>query len=392
MKILVLNAGSSTLKFSLIDSDGERVLASGVADWSAEPAHLTVRRSGQTESDRALSIRRHADAVQPVLAELERDSGEITAVGHRVVHGGERYTASVVITPEVRRAIGELGELAPLHNPASLEGIETAMAALPNVPHVAVFDTAFHATIPEHARLYPLPYAWYAEWGLRRYGFHGLSHAYCVRRTADMLKRSAAGLRLVTCHLGNGCSIAAVRDGKCVDTSMGYTPMEGLMMGTRSGSVDPGLLLHVLRHKGLTVEQLDHVLNEESGLLGVSGISSDMREVLAAARTGHARAQLAVDIFAHRARRTIGAMAATLGDVDALVFTAGIGENAPEVRAQICTGLGFLGLELDASANAECEADADVATSFSKGRILVIETREDLMIVRETVRLLRRVV
>jgi acetate kinase len=336
-----------------------------------------------------LSIRRHCDAVHPVLAELAEYRDAIVAVGHRVVHGGEKSASSVIITPDVRAAINKLAELAPLHNPANLEGIDAATDALTNVPQVAVFDTAFHATIPEAARVYPLPYSWYTEWGLRRYGFHGLSHAYCSRRAAEMLKRRPAGLRLIICHLGNGCSVAAVRDGKCVDTSMGFTPLEGLMMGTRSGSVDPGLLLHVLRQQGLTVEQLERALNYESGLLGISGVSSDMRDVLTAARKGHDRAQLALDVYAHRVRQTIGAMTATLGDVDALVFTAGVGENAAEVRASICTGLECLGLELDPVANEECEPDADVARSFSDGRILVMTTREDLMIVRETVRVIR---
>jgi acetate kinase len=385
----VLNTGSSTLKFSLMESDGERLLATGLADWSASPSRLVVKRPSQATFKKTLTISRHGEAIDPVLAELTPEHGDIAAVGHRIVHGGERYTSSVIVTPEVRAAIAELAELAPLHNAANLEGIEAATAALPNVPQVAVFDTAFHATIPEHGCVYPLPYSWYAEWGLRRYGFHGLSHAYCARRAGELLRRHLSGMRLIICHLGNGCSISAVRDGKCIDTSMGYTPLEGLMMGTRSGSVDPGLLLHVLRRKGVTPEQLDGVLNQESGLLGVSGVSSDMRQVLAAARTGHLRARLALDIFAHRVRQTIGAMAVTLGDVEALVFTAGIGENAAEVRQLICEGLQCLGLELDTEANADCEPDANVATGFSRGQILVLETREDLMIARETIRLVR---
>jgi acetate kinase len=389
MKILVLNAGSSTLKFSLVESDGERLLASGLADWSADPARLTIRKPDQPDVDKSLSVRHHADAVHPVLAELSEYASGIGAVGHRVVHGGERYTSSVLVTPQVRSAIAELAELAPLHNPANLEGIDAAAAALPDVPQVAVFDTAFHASMPPATYVYPIPYSWYSDWGLRRYGFHGLSHAYCSRRACDTLKRRPAGMRLIVCHLGNGCSISAVRDGKCVDTSMGYTPLEGVMMGTRSGSIDPGLLLHVLRRRGVTPEQLDHALNHESGLLGVSGVSSDMRDLLTAVREGHARARLAVDIFCHRVRQTIGAMAVTLGGVDALVFTGGIGEHAAEVRAQICKGLECLGLELDAPANGECKPDSDVSTSFSKGRILVVETREDLVIVRETARLVR---
>jgi acetate kinase len=395
MKILVVNAGSSTLKFSLFESDHEQLLAEGAVDWSRTPARFTLRQPGQPERRAELAVSHHGDAVGRVLAELTRGSplvlgslNEVAAVGHRVVHGGDVYTASVRITPTVKQTIARLSELAPLHNPANLEGITAAEQALPGVPQVAVFDTAFHATMPEAARVYPLPYAWYRDGGLRRYGFHGLSHAYCSGRAAQMLQRPAEGLRVIVCHLGNGCSASAVRDGRCVDTSMGFTPLEGLMMGTRSGSVDPGLLLHVLRRQGLTVDQLDDVLNHQSGLLGVSGVSSDMRQVLAAVRAGDARARLALEIYAHRIRQTVGALAATLGGVDALVFTAGVGENAVEVRAASCAGLECLGLELDAAANAVARPDADVAASTSRGRILVIGTREDLVIVREAVRVL----
>ncbi len=393
MKVLVLNTGSSSLKYSLFESDGERLLGDGLADWSRAPARLTARRPGRPEASRELSLRRHGDAVGPILEELTRGEppllgslSEIAAVGHRVVHGGSRYTQSVRLTPEVKAAIGELAELAPLHNPANLDAITAAEAALPGVPQVVAFDTAFHATVPPAAHVYALPYAWYAEWGLRRYGFHGLSHAYCAGRAAEMLGGKAG--RLVICHLGNGCSASVVRDGRCVDTSMGFTPLEGLVMGTRSGSVDPGLLLYVLRQRGLSADDLDRVLNKESGLLGVSGVASDMRQVLGAAHAGNKRARLALDIFAHRVRQTVGAMTATLGGIDALVFTAGIGEHAAEVRALVCVGLEGLGLELDAAANAGCRPDADVAAAGSRGRVLVIATREDLVIVREVVRLL----
>ncbi len=395
MKILVLNSGSSTLKFGLYESAGEQVLGSGLADWSAQPARLVVHRPGQPDTSSPLPAQRHGEAVGHVVNELLRGEPpllagptEIAAVGHRVVHGGERYTRSVLITPAVCAAIAELAELAPLHNPVNLEGIRAAQAALPGVPQVAVFDTAFHATIPPEARTYAVPAVWTRDWGLRRYGFHGLSHAYCAGRAAELLGRPAAGLRLVTCHLGNGCSVAAIRDGACVDTSMGFTPLEGLVMGTRSGSVDPGLLLYVLERKGVSPEQLDRVLNHESGLLGVSEVSSDMRAVLAAAGEGRASARLAVDVYVHRIRQTVGAMTATLGGIDALVFTAGVGENAAAVREQVCRGLECLGLELDAVANTRCRPDANVARLASRGHILVIGTREDVMIVRETVRVL----
>ncbi len=394
MKVLVLNAGSSSLKFSLYESEGEQVLGEGAADWSRDPARLTVRRAGAAEIRSDLQVRHHEDAIGKVLEELLHGDppllgnlADLAAVGHRVVHGGERYTQAVRVTPEVEAAIAHLAELAPLHNPANLEGIRAARAALPGVPQVAAFDTAFHATIPPAARTYPLPWSWTADWGLRRYGFHGLSHAYCAGRAAEMLRRPA-GLRLVICHLGNGCSVSAVRDGACVDTSMGFTPLEGLMMGTRSGSVDPGLLLYVLRRKGVSADDLDRVLNHDSGLLGVSGVSSDMREVLAAAAEGNGRARLALEIYALRVRQTIGAMTATLGGLSALVFTAGVGEHAAPVRARVCKELEALGVELDAQANAGCKPDSDIATAGSRARVLVIATREDLMIVRDTVRVL----
>jgi acetate kinase len=391
MKVLVCNAGSSSLKFSLFEAQSERLLAEGGIDWTAKQTPLVVRRPGRPEVRKSLVVKEHADAVSRVLDELQAGPSSalpglvLEAVGHRVVHGGARYTAAVRITPEVERAIGELAELAPLHNPASLEGIWAVEKVLPGVPQVAAFDTAFHATLPDAARTYPLPRQWTQEWGLRRYGFHGLSHSYCATRAAEMI--GGGGLRLVICHLGNGASVSAVRDGVCVDTSMGFTPLEGLMMGTRSGSVDPGLLIYLLRNKGLDAEHLDRALNDESGLLGVSGISSHMGEILdAVARDPDAR--LAVEIYVHRVRQTVGAMAATLGGVDGLVFTAGVGENAPEIRERVCENLGHLGLELDRAANRRCHPDADVSAPGAVGRILVVATREDLAIMREARRLL----
>jgi acetate kinase len=312
----------------------------------------------------------------------------VAAVGHRIVHGGSHYTASVLVTPQVMADLAALTDLAPLHVPVNLEGIAAAESAWPGVPQVAVFDTAFHATLPSEARTYALPHTWSEDWGLRRYGFHGLSHAYCAGRAADLLDRDTAVPRLVICHLGQGCSLSAVRDGRCVDTSMGFTPLDGVVMGTRSGAVDPGLLLYVLRHKGLSAEEVDRALNHEAGLLGVSGVSGDMRKVLEAAHQGHAGARLALEVYSHRLRQTIGAFAATLGGLDALVFTAGVGEHSPEVRAAACRGLEFLGVELDTAANAACRPDADIAVSAARVRVLVIATREDLTVVRETVRVL----
>ena len=387
-KILVCNAGSSSLKFSLFEAEGELLLAEGGIDWTRKPTRLVFRRTGQQEIREELKLEKHADAVARILDDLQagpsaplRAFGELQAVGHRVVHGGERYTAAVRITPEVKRVIAELAELAPLHNPASLDGITAVEQVLPEVPQVAAFDTAFHATLSEAARTYPVPQKWTREWGMRRYGFHGLSHSYCAGRAAEMVGRR--DLRLIIAHLGNGASVSAVHNGICVDTSMGFTPLEGLMMGTRSGTVDPGMLVYLLRQKGLDMNELDHALNYESGLLGVSGVSSDMRQVLSEL-PHNPDARLAIDVYVHRIRQTVGAMAATLGGVDALVFTAGVGEHAPEIRKRVCEKLNYLGLELDRTANETCKPDADIAMPASAARILVIATREDLTIMRET--------
>ncbi len=388
MKILVCNAGSSSFKFSLFEAEGEILLAEGSIDWTTKPTQLVYRRTDYQEIREELKLKKHADAAWRIADDLQAGPSaplhglaDIQAVGHRIVHGGGRYTGAVRITPEVKRAIGELAELAPLHNPAGLDVITVAEQVLPGVPQVAAFDTAFHATLSEAARTYPVPRKWTREWGIRRYGFHGLSHSYCASRAAEMTGRE--DLRLV----GNGASMSAVHGGICVDTSMGFTPLEGLMMGTRSGTIDPGILLYLLRHKGLEVNALDKALNYQSGLLGVSGVSPDMRQVLSEL-PHNPDARLAVEVYVHRIRQTIGAMAATLGGIDALVFTAGVGEHAPEIRRRVCENLNFLGLELDQRANETCQADADVAVSASAARILVIAAREDLAIMRETRRLL----
>ena len=388
MKILVCNAGSSSLKFSLFEAEGEQLLAEGGIDWTTKPTRLVFHRTGHQEIREELKLEKHADAVARILDDLRAAPSaalhtleDLRAVGHRVVHGGEHYTTGVRITPEVKRVIGDLAELAPLHNPASLDGITAVEQVLPNVPQVAAFDTAFHATLSESARTYPVPQQWTREWGMRRYGFHGLSHSYCAGRAAEMIGRR--DLRLIIAHLGNGASVSAVCNGICVDTSMGFTPLEGLMMGTRSGTVDPGMIVHLLRHKGLSADELDHALNYESGLLGVSGVSSDLRQVLSEL-AGNPNARLAVEVYVHRIRQTVGAMAATLGGVDALVFTAGVGEHASEIRKRVCEKLNYLGLELDRTANETCKSDIDVAMPASAARILVIATREDLTIMRET--------
>jgi acetate kinase len=390
-KILVCNAGSSSFKFSFFDAEEEVLLAEGGIDWITKPTRLVFRRAGQPEIREELKLEKHADAAARILDDLQagpsaalQDRGELQAVGHRVVHGGERYTSAVLITPEVKQTIKELTELAPLHNPASLAGITAAEQALPGIPQVATFDTAFHATLSEAARTYAVPRKWTREWRIRRYGFHGLSHSYCAGRAAEIMGRR--NLRLVIAHLGNGASMSAVRDGVCVDTSMGFTPLEGLVMGTRSGTVDPGMLVYALQRKGLDGKALDKALNHESGLLGLSGISSDMRQILSEL-PHNPDARLAVEVYVHRIRQTVGAMAATLGGVDALVFTAGVGERSQEIRKRVCENLDYLGLELDRMANETCKPDADIATPASTARILVIATREDLTIMRETRRL-----
>jgi acetate kinase len=307
---------------------------------------------------------------------------DIDVVGHRVVHGGLEFEQSTFVTAEVKTAIARLAELAPAHNPANLEGIAAIEQVLGAVPQVAVFDTAFHAQIPEMAAIYPGPYEWFEE-DIRRYGFHGISHQYCAARAAEILDRDLNELRLVTCHLGNGCSLAAIRGGRSLNTTMGFTPLEGLMMGTRSGSIDPGLLLHLLRQPNYSVDRLDRILNQESGLEGISGLSSDLREILTAMAQGNARAQLAFDAYVHSLRSHIGAMLACLGGLDALVFTAGVGEHAAQVRGAACEAFAFLGLKLDQKKNAQSRLDWDIAAPDSTVRVLVIHTEEDWEIARE---------
>jgi acetate kinase len=384
MKVLIFNSGSSSLKFALFEAAREQSLVEGSIDWAHEPTLLVVNWQGRPTDKRELKIRGHAQAIGSILDELG-DADEIGAVGHRVVHGGERYSSAVRITADVEKYLVELEELAPLHNAASLEVIRAAQKRLPKIPHFAAFDTAFHSTLSAAARTYPVPRRWTNEWHLRRYGFHGLSHSYCAGRAAVMLGRS--DLRLIIAHLGNGASVSAVNRGVSVDISMGFTPLDGVMMGTRSGSVDPGILVYLLRHKGMDADKIDHALNFESGLLGVSGVSSDMRDVMAVS-SDNADAHLAVDVYVHRLVQTIGAMAGTLGGVDGLVFTAGVGEHSSEIRRRVCGNLGFLGLELDEAANSDRRPDADVASAKSKGRILIISTHEELTILREIQRLM----
>lgn len=361
--VLILNTGSSTFKWALL-SDDEQFLGTGSEAWEAEDA---LTRKAQIEA----KLR----AIPPC-----------RAVGHRIVHGGLAFEDSVVIDDAVRRELEGLLTLDLLHMRPALCALDAARDAFPQALHVAAFDTAFHRTLSKAAAGYALPTEWTQRWGLRRFGFHGLSVSWSVdwaRRHLQPFPR-----RLIVAHLGSGCSVTAVLDGRSVDTSMGFTPLEGLMMGTRSGSVDPSILLHVQQHHGLTTAQLEHALNHESGLFGVSSISADMREVLAAAESGNEQAKISLAIYAHRVRQAIGALTVTMGGIDALVFTAGVGEHASQIRTNICQGLDCLGLELDAEANAKCKPDADVACFNSRGRILVIATREDLTMLDEVGRVI----
>ena len=397
MKILVLNAGSSSQKSCLYEFKAGAVPAPSQPLWEAEVewthhqvlAELKVATAQGASLEETLKAESQADAINHLLTTLWsgptkviKEPGAIDVVGHRVVHGGLEYEQSTLVTPKVKAAIARVAELAPAHNPANLEGIEAIEQILGAVPQVAVFDTAFHAQMPETAAVYPGPYEW-LEQGIRRYGFHGISHQYCAARAAEILNRNLKELRLVTCHLGNGCSLAAIRGGRSVNTTMGFTPLEGLMMGSRSGSIDPGLLLHLLRQPNYSVDQLDRILNQESGLEGISGISSDLREILAAMAKGNARAQLAFDAYVHSLRSHIGAMLASLGGLDALAFTAGIGEHAASVRAAACEAFVFLGLKLDSEKNSQSRLDWDIAAPDSTVRVLVIHAQEDWAIARE---------
>ncbi|MHC5935505.1 acetate kinase [Nostoc sp.] len=404
MKILVLNAGSSSQKSCLYEiadealpTEAPQPLWEGKINWTQDQsvAEIEVKTAtGATleESISADSPQAHltymlhtlSDGATKVIDQLS----EIDVVGHRIVHGGQDYRDSVVITEDVKKAIARLSNLAPEHNPVALEGIEAIEKLLKDVTQVALFDTGFHATLPDAAAIYPGPYEWVEE-GIRRYGFHGISHQYCSGRAAQILGQDVASERLISCHLGNGCSLAAIKNGRSIDTTMGFTPVEGLMMGSRSGSVDPGILIYLLRYCNYSVERLDYVLNKASGLKGISGISSDMREVKEAITQGNSRAQLAWDIYVHRLRSAIGAMLTSLGGLDALVFTAGVGEHSPEIRQAACEAFGFIGLKIDLEKNQQQPVDEDIATPDSTVRILVIHTQEDWAIAQQCWQLLK---
>jgi acetate kinase len=402
MKILVLNSGSSSQKTALFDlgpetsSDPVAPLWEGKLDWDGSKEVLAIKSSAgkrihterEFETDcRDASVENLLQSVWTGPTAVLGSASEVEAIGHRIVHGGPKLTRPAIVTPEVRQAISDVSSIAPLHNQAGLQGIDLAAKLFPGIPQVAVFDTGFHRTLPPDAKIYAGPYAWY-EAGIRRYGFHGINHQYCANRAAQMLKGDVSSLKIITCHLGNGCSLAAIDEGKSVDTTMGFTPLEGLMMGTRSGSIDPGILTHLVRTGAARADALDGVLNRQSGLLGISGVSSDMRDIVQAMRNGSERAQLAFNIFIHRLCACIGAMAASLRGLDVLVFTAGIGENSADVRRAACERLAFLGVSLDEAGNSSTKTDADISLRDSTVRVLVIRAQEDWAIAQKCLELL----
>lgn len=398
----MLNSGSSSQKICLYEigdtlpEDAPACLWEAKIEWQGEFAEAEIKIGRDFAKKDRIKVSSRSQAVEHLLntlwqgeTKLLESPSEVDVVGHRIVHGGPRFEDPVFITSEVKSAIAGVSAFAPLHNRAELEGMEIVEKLFPQVPQIAVFDTGFHKNMPLPAAIYPGPFEWFDQ-GIRRYGFHGINHKYCGRRAAQLLRRAPSSLRLVSCHLGNGCSLAAIQGGKSVDTTMGFTPLEGLMMGTRSGSVDPGILTYLVRQHKLSGEQLDDLLNKRSGLWGISGISGDMREILAALKKGNERAQLAFDIYIHRLQSGVGAMIAVLGGIDALIFTAGVGENSPEVRAAACKNLDFVGLNLDLKKNAQSPPDEDISSPDSSVRVVIISAQEDWEIARDCWNLTRR--
>ena len=398
MKILVLNCGSSSLKYQLIDMENEAVLCIGLVERiGIEGSILTQKKDGvEGKYVKEQPMKDHQDAIKLVLEGVldstyggVKDMAEIDAVGHRVVHGGEKFASSVIITEEVEEAMRKCSELAPLHNPANLMGIDAIKAVLPGVPNVGVFDTAFHQTMPASSYLYGLPYRLYTEYGVRRYGFHGTSHKYVSQRAAEMLGKDIADLKIITCHLGNGASIAAVDGGKVVDTSMGLTPLEGLIMGTRCGDIDPAIIPFIMKKENLDADGVDKLMNKESGVYGMTGISSDFRDISTAAAEGNQKAIDALDAYHKRVKKYIGAYAAEMNGVDAIVFTAGLGENGIEDRLAIASNLEVLGVKMDAEANNVRGKETVISAADSKVKVLLIPTNEELMIARDTLELVK---
>ena len=398
MKVLVLNCGSSSLKYQLIDMSNEAVLCVGLVERIGIDGSILKQEKDGVEGKYIVEqpMKNHEDAIKLVLdAVLDptyggvKEMNEIEAVGHRVVHGGEKFASSVVITEDVENAIKECIDLAPLHNPANIMGIDACKAILPGIPMVAVFDTAFHQTMPKKSYLYGLPHDLYTKYGVRRYGFHGTSHKYVSQRAAAMLGKNIEDVKIITCHLGNGASIAAIDGGKCVDTSMGFTPLEGLIMGTRCGDIDPAIIPFLMRKENLDADGIDNIMNKQSGVYGMTGISSDFRDIEDAAANGEEKAQVALDAYAQRVKKYIGSYAAEMNGVDAVVFTAGVGENGIDMRASICENMEFLGMELDKEANKVRGKERVISTENSRVKILLIPTNEELVIARDTVALVK---
>ena len=397
MKVLVINCGSSSLKYQLIDSDSEQVLAKGLCERIGIDGRLTYQKAGCDKEITEAAMPSHKEAIQMVLHALVNDKtgavkdlAEIEAIGHRIVHGGEKFESSVIINDEMIQAVEECTELAPLHNPANLTGIRVCQELMPGVPMVAVFDTAFHQTMPPKAYVYGLPYEYYEKFRVRRYGFHGTSHSFVSKELANFLGLDINHSKLIVCHLGNGSSVSAVLNGKCVDTSMGLTPLEGLVMGTRSGSIDPAIVEFIAKKENLDIDGVMNVLNKKSGVYGITkGLSSDFRDLEDAAAEGNELAKLALSIFAYDVAKYIGAYAAAMNGVDAIAFTAGIGENGPDTRTEVAEYLGYLGIKLDEEKNQMRGFNNKISTEDSKVAVCVIPTNEELAICRETVALVK---
>jgi acetate kinase len=392
MKILVINCGSSSLKYQLIDMTDESVLAKGLVERiGIEGSVLTHKPTNKDKAIIQQPMKDHKDAIKLVLDALVdpvhgviKSMREVSAVGHRVVHGGEKYAKSMLIDDSVMKALEECTKLAPLHNPPNIIGINACKALMPGVPMVAVFDTAFHQTMPKKSYIYALPYELYEKYGVRRYGFHGTSHKYVSGLCAKMMNKSLEDLKIITCHLGNGASVAAVCKGKVLDTSMGFTPLEGLVMGTRCGDMDPAIVTFLEEEAGMSSKEVNNLMNKQSGVLGISGVSSDFRDIEGAAEKGNERAALALDVFHYRVRKYIGAYAAAMGGVDAIVFTAGLGENSADSRKEICKGLEFLGVRIDDEKNSQRGKQIDISAKGASVRTFVIPTNEELMIAKDT--------
>ncbi len=397
MKVLVINTGSSSLKYQLIDMTNESVLAKGLCDRiGIEGSYLKQSRGEEGAVVRDLELKNHRDAIQAVInALVDPEIGvipsmsEISAVGHRIVHGGEKFSSSAVINDEVMGAVKACIEVAPLHNPPNIIGIEACQQIMPGVPMVGVFDTAFHRTMPEQAYIYAIPYEMYQKYGIRKYGFHGTSHKFVAERAAELLGKPLCDLKIITCHLGNGSSVSAVNKGKCIDTSMGFTPLAGVPMGTRCGNIDPEIVTFLMSKENLDIKGISTLLNKKSGVLGVSGVSSDFRDLHDAADSGNKRAQLAIEIFSYGVKKVIGEYLAAMNGADAIVFTAGVGENNPVVRNMILKDMDFFGIKIDEQKNNTRGKEIDISAEGATVKTLVVPTNEELAIARETVKLLK---